>query len=432
MVDMKRFICRVSNNLLFLSLLKKANSILFSLLATVIIHHLLTPEQKGEYAYIQNIVVILTTILNMGINLVLPSYVRKKNEWTLSTFYVLIISQFLLNCIFSVLFGIVLQSWQCFLYGLAVACGVLSLQTLNCTLIYNFKATVLANIVGIIMNVIILFIALLFNFNNIDIIFVAVIAKELLCGAICYFAVAKNIHTNEVNYREWPKIVATGIMPMLTSLLSILNYKVDILEVKWLGVSEYDIGIYSVGLGLAEYVLLMTDVFKDVLFHKTAQNDNIEYVNRSLRLCSTVLIVAYVAVIAFGKIIIRIIYGTPYLESYGVMIIVVLGTFSMMFFKLLGTLFVAQGKWYFYFFTLLGSVIINIASNIILIPIIGIYGSALTSLLSYSFAGIIFIVKYLKSYNLNLKEVIWICPADMQEMRRFVSTIKQTFSQKSN
>ena len=426
---MKKSKEKLLNNLFFLSLLKKANVILFGLLATVIIHHLLSPELKGEYAYIHNIVVTLTTILNLGINLVLPSYVRKKNDWTLSTFYILILTLFLLNFLLSLAAGIIMQDALCFLYGMAVACGVISMQVLNCTLIYDFKTTVLANIAGTVSNVVILFAALITDYENINIVFIALITKEVICSAICYFAVAKSIHLKDVKVREWKRIIIAGLIPMLTSLLSILNYKVDIMELRWLGISNHAIGIYSVGLNLAEYVLLMSDVFKDVLFHKTARDDNIQFVNRSLRFCSTLMIIVYSVIIVFGRIIIRIIYGASYVEAYAVTILVVFGTFSMMYFKLLGTLFVAQGNWNFYFFTLLGSVIINILSNLLFIPFIGIYGSALTSLLSYSFAGFAFIIKYVRTYNLSLPDILLLRREDWKDIKNAVLSLKHNLPQ---
>ena len=426
---MKKSKEKLLNNLFFLSLLKKANVILFGLLATVIIHHLLSPELKGEYAYIHNIVVTLTTILNLGINLVLPSYVRKKNDWTLSTFYILILTLFLINFLLSLAAGIIMQDALCFLYGMAVACGVISMQVLNCTLIYDFKTTVLANIAGTVSNVVILFAALITDYENINIVFIALITKEVICSAICYFAVAKSIHLKDVKVREWKRIIIAGLIPMLTSLLSILNYKVDIMELRWLGISNHAIGIYSVGLNLAEYVLLMSDVFKDVLFHKTARDDNIQFVNRSLRFCSTLMIIVYSVIIVFGRIIIRIIYGASYVEAYAVTILVVFGTFSMMYFKLLGTLFVAQGNWIFYFFTLLGSVIINILSNLLFIPFIGIYGSALTSLLSYSFAGFAFIIKYVRTYNLSLPDILLLRREDWKDIKNAVLSLKHNLPQ---
>ena len=408
----------------FLSLIKKANTIVFGFLTTVLIHHLLAPEMKGQYEYINNIIVTLTTFLNMGITLVLPNYVRKNKKWTLSTFYILALFQFLLNVVLSFIFWFCFHEVSFFLYGMAIACGVFSLQSLNSTLIYNFKVTVFANVLGVIVNALILVVAFIIKFENFNIIFVALIVKEMICSIFCYGAMSQSIHWRDVRFNEWGGIILAGIVPMLTSLLSILNYKVDVMELKWLGITDYNIGIYSVGLSLSEYVLLMSDVFKDVLFNKTAKNDNISYVNKSLRLCSTLMILAYIFIIFFGKLLISLVYGNPYIESYKVTIIVIFGTFSMMYFKLLGTLFVAQGKWNFYFFTLLGSVILNISSNYILIPYIGIYGAAITSLLSYSFAGLVFIIRYCRTYKLHLKEVLVIHKGDLNDIRRLLQKRK--------
>ena len=413
---------KTEKSLYLLSIIKKVNTVFFGLIATFLLHRIFNPAIKGEYEYINNIIVMLTAVLNMGVSLVLPNYVRKNYKWTLSTFYVLCLVQFIILTVISISLGIIFSSISIAVYGVAVACGVFSLQMLNNTMVYNFKITALANIIGVIINAVMLAVLLLGHIHSIVAVIIVNIIKELFCAFICLGGMIKQIKISDVHFREWPKIILTGIIPMATSLLVILNYKVDILELKWLGIADYDIGIYSVGLSIADYVLLFSDVFKDVLFNKTAESDNTQSVNFALRLCSTVMIVAYLCIVIFGKVIITILYGSNYLDAFAITVVVMFGTFSMMYFKLLGTLYVAQGKWWFYFFTLLGSVLINVGANIILIPLLGIYGAAVTSVLSYSFAGAFFVIKYLRTYKLSPKEVLLV---NRDDCRKLINIIKK-------
>lgn len=393
---------RKKSNIFILSIFKKFNAVLFGFLATIFLHRLLTPELKGRYEYVNNIVVIMTSVLNLGISLVLPNYIRKNNDWTLSTFYVLSLCQFLIYTLISVIIGVLCKSVSIFLYGFAVACGVLSLQMLNSTIIYNFTVTVVANVLGVFTNAAILAAALILGKRNITVVFIALIAKELICSLICYASVFKQIKIELVKFTEWWHIVLIGFIPMLTSLLSIVNYRMDILEMRWLGVSDYDIGIYSVGLSLSEYSLLFADIFRDVLLNKTALNDDFDAINFSLKICLLLMLIFYIAMIFLGRGIIKLIYGSDYVGAYEVVLVILLGTFSMMYFKLLSPIFIAHGKWGFYFFSLLGGVVINIVSNLIFIPLIGIYGAAITSFLSYMFTGLMFIIKYIRSFSLKL------------------------------
>lgn len=411
---MKRWKSLSFNNIYVLSIIKKVNVAFFGILATIFINRLLGPELKGKYEYINNILTLLITSLNIGISIVLPNYVRKKNSWTFSTFYALSYCQFALYLFISIILCLIMNSKEWLLYGLVVAFGVLSLQILNCTMIYNFKVTTIANCSGVIINALILGFAFVFEFANITLIFISLIIKELFCIVLCTLPMIRFFHISQVKVCEWKGILISGIIPMITSLLSIMNYKFDILELRWLGITNYQIGIYSVGINLAEYVLLLSDVFKDVLFNKTSQKDDIGSIKFCLRICSTIMISVFAIMILGGKFIIGILYGYSYLSAYKVTVIVVIGVYSMMYFKLLGVLYVAQGKWWFYFLVLLSSVLINIVTNLILIPIWSIYGAAITSVLSYLFAGGIFVNRFMRKYNISIREILFVTEKDLK------------------
>lgn len=408
------------DNIYFLSALKKVNVVLFGVLATIFINRLLGPELKGEYEYIHNIITLLTAILNLGISLVLPNYVRKKENGTFSTFYALSIIQFVVYFLMSIIVGIIMKSPKLFLYGMVVSLGVLSLQLLNFSMVYNFKVSVLANCISVFINALILGAAFICDVSNVTFVFVVLAVKEGICSLLCAVPLAKDFNIKDVEFKKWKKIIAIGFIPMVTSLLSIMNYKVDVLELKWLGIDNYYIGIYSVGLNLAEYVLLLSDIFRDVLFNKTSKKDDVSSMKLCIRVCSTVMIAFFIVVIIGGKLIINILYGAEFVAAYKVTVLVVFGVYSMMFFKLLGVLYIAQGKWRFYFLVLSGSVAINIISNLILIPFLSIYGAAITSVLSYFFAGAVFAGSFMKSYHIKFSELFFITKEDFSNLVRYL------------
>ena len=405
-------------NIYILSMVKKFNTVLFGLLATIFINRLLGPSLKGDYEYINNILTIMIAVLNMGITTVLPNYVRKKNSWTISTFYALSFFQFITYICISIVVWLIIEDINYFLYCCVVAFGILSLQMLNCTMIYNFKVTVIANSISVIVNAIILWIAFALGFSDISIIFIVIIIKESVACILCIIPMAKKLHLSEIRFNEWKGILIAGIIPMMTSVLAIMNYKFDVLELKWLGIKSYNIGLYTVGVNLAEYVLLISDVFKDVLFNKTAKDDNIESMKFCLRICSTIMILAFVFMTIFGKLVIFVLFGKEYITAYFVTIIVIAGAYSMMYFKLLGVLYIAQGNWKFYFNVLLGSVLINAITNLFFIPIMSMYGAALTSVLSYSFAGGVFLIRFKKKYACAIRDIAIVNKNDISRVRK--------------
>ncbi len=408
------------NNIYMLSLLKKSNTILFGLIATIFLNRALGSTLRGEYAYIYNIISTLVVILHLGISSIFPNYYRKKREWTTSTFVAMFIMQFIFYMLTGVITSIVLKSNDVLIWSMAVAFGVLSNQMQNICIVTNYKASVIANIAGVILNAILLFIVFVFYPKNLDYAFMSLIIKEFIIIIISILAIRKDVSLKQVNFSECFGIIRTGIVIMLTNLLIILNYRVDVIMLKYLHIDYYDIGLYSVGISLAEYAWIIPDIFKEVIINKTASKDNLESVSFCIRMSSTASIIVYIVILFFSKGLIVLLFGLEYEQAYSVTNIIFLGIYSMIYCKLLGALFLAQGKWFFYFFVLLGSAIINIAVNIFLIPIMGINGAAVTSVVSYTFAGGWFLISYKKNYSLSYWDLLFIQKNDINKLLAYI------------
>jgi O-antigen/teichoic acid export membrane protein len=420
---LKRINLKIINNIYILSLLKKGNTIIFGLIATVFLNRALGPTLKGEYAYILNTISTLVVIMNLGISTIFPNYMRTKETWILSTFIALSCVQFTIYLFLGIGIAFYFQSMQVFIWAFAVAISVLALQLLNISVVTNFKAGVIANSLAVIINSILLFLMFALEIQDINYAFIIYIIKEIIVVVIGLFFLKGKIYRDQVIVSEWGKIIRAGFIPMLTNLLIVLNYKIDILVLKFLDVDFYSIGLYSVGLSLAEYAWVIPDIFKDVLINKTAKSDNLSSVSFCLRLSSTSLIFIYIFLLLFSKQIIIMMFGNEYANAYLITNIIFLGVYSMVYCKLLGTLFLAQGKWNFYFLVLLGAVSINIVSNLIVIPFLGIYGAAITSIASYSFAGFRFLICFIKRYNLSAKSLLFINRSDIKHILSFVKSM---------
>ena len=159
------------------------------------------------------------------------------------------------------------------------------------------------------------------------------------------------------------KKVKFGYLPMFSLLLMTLNYKVDILMLKAeKSISMSDIGIYSVGVSVAELLWFIPDVFREVLFNKTANNDERDVIS-VIRVSNCIMVLIIFAEILFGKIFILIFYGEAYVNAYRVLLILLLGVPMMAWFKIIYTVFNAQGKRKLSFFLLTLSAILNIVLN---------------------------------------------------------------------
>lgn len=208
-------------------------------------------------------------------------------------------------------------------------------------------------------------------------------------------------------------IVRFGIIPMITSLLINLNYKLDVLMLDKYVDNDF-VGYYAVGVTLAELAWLIPDTFKDVLFAKTSNSDSIDQIVKCLKISFYAILLVILGVISLGKIFIVVMYGKEFIKSYGVTVLLFLGVPAMAWFKIISTLYLAQGKRYFYLISLLISVVLNFVANLIMIPKLSIYGAALASIISYTICGGIFLFDFIRIYKVKIKDVFLINKNDIK------------------
>ena len=408
----------------FISAIKKVNTIILGLIAGAFLNRALGPSGKGEYSTCLNVVNILNVVLNLGISTIYPNYIRKRKAWTESTFVFLSILQFGFYISLAVVIGIFAEQSLLLYIWLSISCSVLAIQLNNITLVEQYVGNAIANVCSLFLNVILAVCLFVLEIGSVEFALLCFCAKEFSLACISLFFLRKEISFREVKVAEIGGIIRNGFLPMLATLFISLNYRIDILFLNYFQIDFYRIGLYSAGLGIAEYAWIIPDVFKDVLINKTTKKDSLESVSFSVRISSSILILAYFVLFFFGKFVIWLLYGVEFFDAISITRIVFLGVYGMIYCKLLGTLYLAQGRWRFYFFTLLGAVLINVFANSIFIPLWGIYGAAFTTIFSYSFAGLVFLLDYRKKYRLRIFDLVLINSKDIKAIMDTVQAIK--------
>ena len=175
-----------------------------------------------------------------------------------------------------------------------------------------------------------------------------------------------------------------------------------------------EIGLYTVGIGLAEYAWLVPDAFKNVLFARTAKKNSVQSVITSIKVNTVIILVILAGVLLLGKHVINFLYGVEYSDSYSVTCIIFLGVPAMMLFKLIGPLYIAEGKQKLYFIILVISVVANAGLNLFLIPTMGKIGAALASVGSYLVCGLVFYLRFIRDYHIVWYEPLLLRKKDLK------------------
>ena len=190
-------------------------------------------------------------------------------------------------------------------------------------------------------------------------------------------------------------LISYGFLPMVAVLLTTLNYRIDIIMLRrYETVSLAAIGVYSVGITLAEKVLLVSDAAKEILLSKLAKGKGTEEVAKVMRFCFFVAFVLAVCVTIISKLFISIMYGAEYTGAEVVTNISVWGTIFMVFFKMISQYNVANHKQHYNVIFLGVAIVLNILMNALFIPRFGINGAAIATALGYLISSMLFVVYF--------------------------------------
>lgn len=391
----------IKNDYIF-TFINKFSNIIFGIITSIFITRYSGAVLKGEYAIITNTLSIYALFANLGIYQAYPKYKRCNCDNILNKFVNLFYMQFILLLIIGFICSLFkFESLVFMLLPLVVLSNQLNFVVMVEDVFYKNKINILSNIVKLLYAIFIYF----FCERNILLLVGSLVIVDIFLDIIYIFRLKVKLDITCLKLDFVYEIVKYSFIPMLSSLLMTLNYKFDILMLDIFGINTFNIGQYSLAVTLAGYGWLVPDIFKEVLFSKTVINDSSKEVTLCLKISNLACIIMIFGVLILGYPIIIIMYGKEFSISYLVTLILFIGIPAMSWFKIISTLYLAQGRRMFYFYVLLLSTIFNVGLNILLIPNSGIYGAALASVFSYTLCGSFFLFNYSRNYRLKIVDL---------------------------
>ena len=374
---------------------------------------------KGDYNYIYQIANIAVLVLNMGIYQSYSYNYKKYGPSILKKYIDICFLQFFILLIIAGVLIVTTNDILISLIAVLVPFSIIRLQIGNIVLIekirLSFYLTILTSIIQTICHIV------LFYCVTPGIVYVIAvnIFINIISIVIFIFHVKVVPQIWNIDFAFLKSILRFGFIPMLSAFLATLNYRVDIIFLKQIGLPD-ELSYYSLATGLISYVWMIPDAFKSVLYSKSGKKFDRESILFSSQISSAFIIVCLGGFAVFGKFLLELLYGKEFVPSYGVTILLIAGAFSMSFYKILGVVLISQGRRIAHFVSLAISATVNVILNIILIPQIGMYGAAIASVCSYTICGLILLLYFCKLYNMN---IIWFIVPSMETIK----TIKQVF-----
>lgn len=246
---------------------------------------------------------------------------------------------------------------------------------------------------------------------------IVITIKDITKSLIFTYWWRKRIFVKSEPIKDWiPKLVKFGFFPMMSLLMSTLNYRVDVIMLDG-QVTDAAIGIYSVGSLIAERVWMIPDAMKGVMVSKIAKGKDAQETAYVIRLCNTACLFVVAGIIALGKPFIDLVFGPEFAGSYEITLILLIGIFPMIYYKAVASYNIVMGKQLASFIMLAIGVIANIIGNLIFIPKYGIYGAGIASIVSYLLSSILFAGYFFKNTDIPFKQMLLITKEDLSRLK---------------
>ena len=198
------------------------------------------------------------------------------------------------------------------------------------------------------------------------------------------------------------EIFRIAIPAMFMNMLMYLNYHADVLFLSGITKDNYTVGLYGTAVTLGNMLWIIPDAFKDILYNRAAKKDNPEEVIAAIVTNMLICFVILVGFLFIGKSFLRVMYGQDFVAAYPLVLLLFVGTFPMVLYKLIHPIYIANGKTGTVVLLLSIAVFVNMIGNILLIPLYSGVGAAIASIFSYMICGIAFYVKFVHDYKVNL------------------------------
>ncbi|MBN1153250.1 MAG: oligosaccharide flippase family protein [Dehalococcoidia bacterium] len=183
------------------------------------------------------------------------------------------------------------------------------------------------------------------------------------------------------------QVATYGAKAHVANMLTFLNYRIDMLMVNGL-LNPAAVGLYAVGVALAEQLWLVSQAASTVLFPRVSAETNSQRLKEFTPLVSrTVLIVtSFGALVVFvvSRWVVELLYTHTYLASVAPLQILLPGIVALGVSRVLANDMSGRGRPELNLYVAVVTVVSNVVLNALWIPRLGIAGAALASSVSYS------------------------------------------------
>lgn len=414
---MNRVLKAIRNPYAF-SVIAEASGIIVAFLFTIFQARFLGAEIKGQVATINSMVGITAIVFGFGINQAYSYYRKNYKDEVLPVF--MKISLLMLGGYTIVSVAIVLMmQLDLKIVGVFLITPLMVYDAIvsEVTLIEVPNKRNATNMMVNAAELLFVFILWIVAKPTLVLGIIIIVFKNALKSIVFTYWWRKRIFVKTESISKWIiKLLRFGFFPMLAVLMSTLNYRVDVLMLNG-NVADAAIGVYSIGVLLADRMWMIPDAMKGVMLSNIAKGKDAHEAAFVIRVCNTICLFIVVGIVLLGSPFIDFAFGLEYKGAYSITLILLIGVFPMINYKVIAAYNIVIGKQLISFIILSISVFLNIVANLLLIPRMGIYGAGIASVISYIVCSILFVLYFCRLTKVGYKEMIVINNEDWKRVK---------------
>ena len=421
-------ITKLLKNEYIYSVITKILSVLIALAQSIIVARYLGAELKGEYSYIVSVSTVICIIITFGVQQAYPLLRKRYGKENIYKNYIGAIA-----FLFAVYFILAVFIITAFPLSKEVNAIVFISPLLAYSRVVAYVTLVESpntrNTWWIIIALIdIAYITGLWLFaeRNYNLMLSIMIFADLIKSIVYSLILKIRFNFERKTFEILRQILSIGFFPMLASLVGTLNHRLDVIMLRQFEIiTPAMIGIYSIGVAIADKIQMIADTLKGVLMSKLAKGKDEHEVAKVARLSVWSSLLIAMIFFFLGEWGIELLYGREYSGAYDVMIVCALGAVMMNFFNVVSQYNIINGRQKLNLALLSISVIVNFILNLLLIPRFGLIGAATATCIGNIICALIFLKKKKKNTSIKATEMISIQKSDFIMLKSLFSGKKK-------
>jgi O-antigen/teichoic acid export membrane protein len=249
------------------------------------------------------------------------------------------------------------------------------------------------------------------------------LAGDFFGMLLMFFVIRKKIKTRDLlpsfNGRMTRDVFRYGFKSYFGSVLQPYNHKSDVFILNYF-LGPVFVGVYSVGLSLAEYLLILPSVVCFVLLPKVASaapRDGAEYAVSFSRRTVWLMLFSGLTVLSLLQWLIPLLFGPAFNEARYATYILFPGTLMLALTWILGAFFEGIGKPELLMRANLLVFVLNLVLNVLLIPLWGFKGCAAASTFAYILSALFLVSSFKKETGMGWLHLVEFRRSDFSPAR---------------